>query len=264
MILLLRSAGIVSAGQNCDLAAINPACKGHSDFSKDADGDVVCKEPCARALLACIEGKDGAALKQGFCHAASSCEAWEAVRNLADMCLMDDGAAPDGKPGDGVCNLESLKYTDDPPLDNDGQPNCTSSGVLEMIDCIDNPMLADQHSLIKDLKELCALEKVGIDCEGMFDSMIKAMSPAMDPPMGSDSPSTPAGVCCQGGVECAGNIAGHSSEYPTQCTLGCAKQWVVLWRNCDQTMMDQITDPREQTAVSDWNKMCETTYHGGH
>ena len=56
---------------------------------------------------------------------------------------------------------------------------CSSSGVKEMIDCVDDPLFSEQREMILSMKEMCADDKSsGVDCPVELQKMQAAFTPA--------------------------------------------------------------------------------------
>ena len=96
----------------CNLTGVNPACKDNPIDEENDSREDICKNPCAMALMACVDNPH-------FQHGMSK-KQMTGIRNIEAMCPQD---GTDGKPGDGVCNLDSYRH-DEMPRDKNGNPEC--------------------------------------------------------------------------------------------------------------------------------------------
>jgi len=135
------SPNFVIAG--CSMTAVHKACGTTKPAATDRPSVAsMCADACVRASIACADAPE-------FGMAVGPREV-DNVKVLAGLC-----SAQPGKAGDGVCNILDIKKYSDTMQHTGGRPNCKEKMVLEMFDCIDNPLLLDQRDSIIVMRRMC-------------------------------------------------------------------------------------------------------------
>merc|ERR1711865_542779 len=159
-------------------------------------GEHICKTKCSNERQKRLNAKDGG------------------KRSMCDV------------PGDGICNIrEVASYQAFYQVFGHSQkPGCKSKMILEMFDCIDDPLfsMGGQVEHAKRFKKQCEGSRGEHDCLAQISQLGTVLGTG--------------GVCCPkraGPSTCDGRP-------PATCNADCAKQWVPFYKHCGEALVEMI------------------------
>ena len=142
-----------TGGTSCDMVGLLALCSAPDAGLDELDGEdlaAMCANECFSNMFPCANDPM-LAMTMGP-------DMVTALPQLEAMCVVDPAATG---PGDGVCEMGALiAFSQDGSMEacnNDPVCTCTNPGVQEMMDCIDNPVLADNHDQLVMMQTQCAL-----------------------------------------------------------------------------------------------------------
>lgn len=194
-----RPGGNLPGDGQCSVADLETICQEHPITHVNGVASDPCANPCVLEMLDCTSDPTAGALMDQ-----------SALLELQHTC---QSSAGDAGPGDGHCNLVAagnLCGTNDMDA-SDPSTFCQHSCVKEMIDCIDDPQLADHRSDIASMQSLCA---------GQASSCVEEIA-TLD-----DRMQEP---CC-GGTPCP-------SGPPAQCSVRCSQIFVPFYDRCEAAVV---------------------------
>lgn len=197
--------------------------------SMDACGSdlhCTCMDPTVREMLDCIDSPLLAASRESLVIMQQSCAG-------VDLPAGSAGA------GDHMCNLMSASdLCDEQTLAMAssgamaGADMCSHPCALEMIDCIDSPLVADDRPTIAALRDICNSESV--QCLPLISNLDSMFSTA----------------CCS-------DIPCPNGPPPT-CSTGCSAMFLPFWHDCGAT----ITAIGERSAEFSATATAMTSFNG--
>jgi hypothetical protein len=180
------------------------------------------------------------------------------IAQLESACVAITGPGGlEGAAGDSECNeMSASMLCDDSTLEAvdagqmSGQDICSHPCAQEMMDCVDSPVLAEQHDLITGLIQVCRSEQA--ECLPIVANLQDYFDEA----------------CCTGALE------GQCEEGPPPtCTTGCSAMYLPFWSDCGDviTGLGAASPDFAETAtgMQSFYDMCRTahpgkTHGGGH
>ena len=159
----------------CDMVGMTALCTAPDSGMEDLGEDIpsMCGNPCIQAMIPCANDPMLAMMfGEDF------------VGEIGQIELMcDEGGEGASGPGDGVCEMASLMAymgpENDPDVlcpDGSTACMCATPQVAEMIDCIDNPVFAEDRDQLVPFQTLCAGSDAPGGAEGAGDDICNEMS----------------------------------------------------------------------------------------
>ena len=228
--------GNIPGDGRCSVAGMQTICQAHPPPTH-ANGIAAdqCADPCAMEMLDCATDPMAATLMD--------------QASLLELQHLCQSSAGDTGPGDGHCNLVAAGNLcgDNDMESSDPDTFCEHSCVREMIDCIDDPQLADHRSEIANMQSLCNGRSSGcIDEMTRLDEMMQA-------------------PCC-GNTPCP-------EGPPPECSLRCSQMFLPFYDRCGAAFASLAADQPKGSdaaamddAVADlarFHGQCQTAAAGG-
>jgi hypothetical protein len=198
----------------CSVADMQTTCDEHPLAQGGGVATDPCANPCVLEMLDCASDPTADALLDQTL--------------LLDLQHTCQSSAGDTGPGDGNCNLVSagsLCGANDMDA-SDPSTFCQHSCVLEMIDCIDDPQLADHRSDIVTMQSLCAGQETS-SCVGEIGTLDDRMQ-----------------VPCCGGNPCP-------EGPPAQCSVQCAQIFVPFYDRCGTAVESMAAEQPKGSNADD-------------